>query len=152
MWFFILFPFFSCIHIDYTFLFLFFFLFLSCFFSSTQCVLWLLSPFIFLSSSLALSFSFSLFHTLTLSHTHYRRRTELEFKAMMLEMAVAKFKACFTQEKIFWREGAVWCTLKGAEFKACISLFFFFFFLFFFFKVQIQREVGNCEKRFDHGS
>ena len=45
-------------------------------------------------------------------------------------------------------------TLKEAEFKACFSVFFFvFFFLFlFFFNVQIQREVGNSEKRSDHGS
>ena len=57
-------------------------------------------------------------------------------------------------------KGTMGCTLKGAEFKACFSVFFFvflfvfFFFLFFvfFFKVQIQREVGNREKRSDHGS
>ena len=46
-------------------------------------------------------------------------------------------------------------TLKEAEFKACFSVFFFVFFfvfVFVFFKVQIQREVGNREKRSDHGS
>ena len=34
-------------------------------------------------------------------------------------------------------------TLKGAEFKV---------FFFFFFQVQIEREVGNHERRSDHGS
>ena len=32
----------------------------------------------------------------------------------------------------------------------CVFIFYFLFFI--FFKVQIQREVGNREKRFDHGS
>lgn len=59
--------------------------------------------FIFLSLSLSFCFSFSFSHTLTLSHTHYRRRTKLEFKA------------CFAQEKSFWREGATWCALKREE-------------------------------------
>ena len=49
-------------------------------------------------------------------------------------------------------------TLKGVEFKSCFSVFFFVFcffvfvFVFVFLKVQIQREVGNREKRSDHGS
>ena len=82
----------------------------------------------FFPSSLALSFSFSFSHTLTLSHTHYRRKTKPKLKAMMLEMAVAEFKACFAQEKSFWREGAAWYTLKGAEFKFCFSVFFILFY------------------------
>ena len=33
-----------------------------------------------------------------------------------------------------------------------VVFFSFFFFFIFFFKVQILREVGNREKRSDHGS
>ena len=96
---FINFPFFPCI------LTFFFFhhtsipiptpLILFLFFQNSSSAQRVVSAFIFLSSSLALSFS----HTLTLSHTHYRWRTKPEFKAMMLKMAVAEFKACFAQEK-----------------------------------------------------
>ena len=92
------------------------------------CPLTPLCFYFFFSSSLALSFSFSFSHTLTLSHTHYRRKTKPKLKAMMLEMAVAEFKACFAQEKSFWREGAAWYTLKGAEFKFCFSVFFILFY------------------------
>ena len=46
----------------------------------------------FISSSLFLILFLSYSHPVT----HTRQRIKLEFKAMMLEMAVAELKACFT--------------------------------------------------------
>ena len=64
-------------------------------FLHTTCPLYFYFSFFISSSLFLILFS----HILTQSHTHYRRRTKQEFKAMMLEMAMAEFKACFAQEK-----------------------------------------------------
>ena len=64
-------------------------------FLHTTCPLYFYFSFFISSSLFLILFS----HILTQSHTHYRRRTKQEFKAMMLEMAMAEFKTCFAQEK-----------------------------------------------------